>query len=455
MLSALPPDFHDTRNGSHLLVWGELGQWLVVDDDLYAFLRLLDGRRTFEEAVLAHARGNELRAAQALPEARQAVAELRNRGIVRDGSKAPAQAQEGTRLANVTFNITNRCNLRCAWCYNAGRLSEEMDVDEVFNAIAGAERLIARDATFIVLGGEPFLEPPRLIRTVARAEALFSSPILVSTNGTLVTREIAAALKGYRVEVQVSLDAATAAEHDAIRGEDVYERAVEGVRWLVEAGVYTVLSKVYTRAGNHGFEAYLDLARGLGVNEARFIPMRRLGRGAQVDAAPDQLVAFRELAGVLQRRPELRPLLRRDYFSILFEMCRRSSRRGGCGIGQQVVFIDADGSVYPCPNHVRPEHCCGNLREGSLADIVESSPVFAAMARTYRIERYTRCSACAFRRWCAGDCRGETLAVTGDPLAPSPHCEALRALIPEVLWMIAENDPRFGAPGAATSTFLT
>jgi radical SAM protein with 4Fe4S-binding SPASM domain len=435
--SALPPDFHDTRNAAHLLVWGEIGQWLVVDDDLYAFLRRLDGRKTLEEA------------------ARETVAELARRGIVRSGLEPHAREPEGIRLANITFNITNRCNLKCSWCYNAGRFTEEMDIDPLMDAVAVGRRLFTPEASFIVLGGEPLIDPPRLLRTLERAEALFDAPVLVSTNGTLVTREIAAALKKRRVEMQVSIDAADRERHDAVRGEGNYERAIAGARTLIDADIHTILSKVYTRSSHCGFEEYLDLALRIGAKEARFIPMRRLGRAGGMDCAPDQLAAFRELAELLQRRKELRPLLGRDFFSILFEMCRRSSRRGGCGIGKQVVFVDADGSVYPCPNHVSPEHRCGSLRDADLAAVLERSPAFAEMGRRYRIEHYTRCAECPFRRWCAGDCRGETLAVTGDPLAPSPHCEAMQALFPEVFWLLSANDERFLPRARMQSTFLT
>lgn len=108
------------------------------------------------------------------------------------------------------------------------------------------------------------------------------------------------------------------------------------------------------------------------------------------------------------------------------------------------VIADAIVSGYPCPNHVQPRHCCGDLRTGSLEQAILSSEAMQGMRARYQVQRYTACRTCAFRYWCAGDCRGEVLATTGDPAAPSPHCEELQRLFPRMLWLIADGDQRLG-----------
>jgi radical SAM protein with 4Fe4S-binding SPASM domain len=110
-----------------------------------------------------------------------------------------------------------------------------------------------------------------------------------------------------------------------------------------------------------------------------------------------------------------------------------------------VIFIDADGTVYPCPNHTSPEHACGSMREAGLAEIIERSPVMIAARERYQVTRYTRCRGCPFRYWCAGDCRGEALSVEGDPLAPSPHCDELRRTYTRMLWLIADGATSLGS----------
>jgi uncharacterized protein len=200
---------------------------------------------------------------------------------------------------------------------------------------------------------------------------------------------------------------------------------------------------VYDRGSVGEMEPYLDLARSLSVAEARFIPLRSIGAAREhAERRPDQAAACEHLLEVLARRPELRSLLLRDYFTITATIFRFAAARTSCGIGRKVVFIDSDGAVYPCPNHVDEAHRAGRLTETPLARIVRGSAVMNAVRQRYQVRRFERCSTCPFRHWCAGDCRGEVVAATGDPAAPSPHCEELRRMYRRLLWLLADGDRR-------------
>jgi len=444
-LRARKPTLEDRRGERVLLVWGELACWMVVDGELNNFLGLFNGRRTLKQVLQRHARSMARPRGEVDGEARGVVQQLLAKGILHSRGAAPEVEPESLGLANITVNLTNRCNLRCGWCYNGDRATAEMPVGRLMDAVQQGRDVIEPNASFIILGGEPLLCLDRLLEAVDRASELFRPATLVSTNGTLLSQETVAALATRRLEVQVSLDSHRAAKHDLQRGPGVYGKAMTGIGRLVRAGVHVTLCQVYTAETSRDFEAYLDLALEMGVAEARFIPLRLIGRGgAHQPACPDQAASFARLIEILQRRPELRPLLLRDYFSILQTICRFSTPRTGCGIGRKVIFIDADGIVYPCPNHVGPEHACGSLQQASLAEIARDSPMMRAMRRQYQVSRYTRCKTCPFRYWCAGDCRGEVLAHSGDPLEPSPHCDELRKMYVEMIWLIADNDQSLG-----------
>jgi radical SAM protein with 4Fe4S-binding SPASM domain len=297
----------------------------------------------------------------------------------------------------------------------------------------------------VVLGGEPLLVPDRLLALLDGCAGLFGQRPVVSTNGTLVTPALARELAARRVEVQVSVDHHLDRQHDLIRGRGSWDAAFAGIQHLRQAEAYTILCRVYARGDEAMFEPYLDMATKLGVQEVRFIPLRGVGAACrEPERLPDQLAATRALVAILRRRPELAGLLARDWFSIAATLLGRGRGRPSCGIGRRVVLVDADGQVYPCPNHCGPAHAAGSLLDQGLGEILRSSPIFDDLRDRYRVDRYTRCSACPFRGWCAGDCRGEVLALGGDPHAPSPHCAELRAVYTELLWLTATGRLPFG-----------
>ena len=445
ILIAHKPTLHEVQGGRHLLVWGDLAQWMVVDDELYALLGSFDGHRPTMRVLHEHARGWNKSLDTVKRAAEPAIKELVARGVLATKRTPLVRNPEPIRIANITINLTNRCNLRCPWCYNAGRVNDEMPVEQLMEAVEAARSIFDETCSFIVLGGEPFMDRDRLWFALDRAGPIFAPAPMVSTNGTFLDERTVSELACRRVEVQVSLDSHSPSRHDAMRGSGVHAKAVRGIQLLVRARVYTIMSMVYTRQSLEDLEPYLELALKLGATEARFIPLRLVGGGlAAKGDCPDQRITMKKLLDILRRRPEFRPLLLRDFFSIVYTSCRFSTHRTSCGIGRRVVLIDADGAVYPCPNHVRSEFKAGSILTHNLAEIVRDSPVMRRVRECYQVSRYRRCSSCSFRHWCAGDCRGEVLALTGDTTAPSPHCDELQDVYKEMLWLIASGDVPLG-----------
>lgn len=440
---ARTPDLVDRRGEGFLLVWAEAGAWLVGDAQLVELVRRLDGRKPLPRVARDLAQRWRRPVEEVTREVGQAVDALRGLGVV-----GPIRAvDDSVSIANVTVNVTNRCNLSCTHCYNTPDRAE-LAAGELAEALRAARTVLAPGATLILLGGEPLLNPDRLEILVTSTRDLFGAPPMVSTNGTLIDGALAARLAGLDVDLQVSLDGPSAATNDPVRGNGAFERATRGIRHLRAVGVGVTLSMVYDRGNLDQMDAYVNLAQELGAREVRFIPLRLIGRGATApDRAPDQLAALQHLLDLLARRPTARDLLHRDFFTITREVCRRGGARTNCGIGRKVVFLDADGNVYPCPNHRVEAFCAGNVQHQGLADIVRSSPVMRAVRRDYRVDRYPACRECLVRPWCAGDCRGEVLALHGDPRGPAPHCDEMRELVVELMWLTADADPRLAAPG--------
>ncbi|MGI9627489.1 MAG: radical SAM protein [Longimicrobiales bacterium] len=153
-----------------------------------------------------------------------------------------------TALDQLWFQVSGTvCNLRCKHCFiscapdNHGHWF--MSRDQVQAALNESELLGVKEYYFT--GGEPFMN--RDIEGIL-ADTLSIGPATVLTNATLLPPrrvEALAALAAdspYTLEIRVSLDGVSAQMNDAIRGPGAFDRAMEGVRLLVEAGFLPIVT---------------------------------------------------------------------------------------------------------------------------------------------------------------------------------------------------------------------
>lgn len=425
-MKCLPPDYQEQRGDSVLLVWGDLPFWLVVDRPAAAFISRLAGGEA-PAAALAASGGSAREGASVL-------AQLRRAGVI--GARRPREAPP--RLESLSVNVTNRCNLACPFCYNAGRETpDELSAAELVGALEGLRPFAARGALLALLGGEPLLEPEKTL-ALARWARRHRLQSIVSTNGLLVDERFARQAAALGLHCQVSLDGATAETHEAMRGPGTFAAALRAVEVLLAAGAATLVSLVFHAGNAAEVPQFLRLARELGVQEARFIPVKRVGGGGGC-AAPDLAAMIRQVVALLQQEPTLGRLLGRDYVSILAGTCRSCTPRGGCGTASQTLLLDADGTIYPCPNLARPQFAGGRVGEAPVRQIWRRSPALSAVRAQARTAGRHGCAGCFLRNWCLGGCRGEAFAVSGDLQARSPACAEHRAAILEMFWTLSAH----------------
>jgi len=216
-----------------------------------------------------------------------------------------------------------------------------------------------------------------------------------------------------------------------------------GIETLLRRRVYTIISMVCHRGNIAYLEDFFTFAAALGVQEARFIPLKQLGGAVGSDFTPAPLPELLHAAFTLfTNRPDFRPLFGSDALSILAGTCRYSSRRPSCGTGLQTVLLDADGSLYPCLNTNRPEFRFANLRDPGFdfRHCWQQSPLLQQVRASTAIAGSTHPHAhCPVRYWCLAGCRGENYALTGKLEERPPHCAELRRGIIDMFWMLAER----------------
>jgi radical SAM protein with 4Fe4S-binding SPASM domain len=407
------PSYVEERGGKFLLIWPDKPSWMVVDREAY---ELIEGKRWMEDEELT-------------------------RGLIQAGVLMRKPTKEGkNKIGTVTLNITDRCNLRCIMCYTTvrKRSRRELTTPEFIDFLEQTSRFTSDKAFLLILGGEPLMVPEKTLKVSDRALDLGLKPT-ISTNGTLVTDEFAERAKALDLDVQVSIDGASPKTNDAIRGKGSFEKAWQGVKRLKDHGVYVTLCMVMQRSNEEELERYYELANSEGVNEVRFIPLQRVGRGKDmVDAVVDPLSMVRRAYRLLLEHEEYRKMSKRDFFTLLGNRCLACAKMRYCGTGMFTILCNANGDIYPCTNHGIPEFMAGNVREKSVSEMW-NGPVFERLRSLYDVDRLNPCSKCTVRYWCSGGCRGEAYSVSGRFDSPSPDCGSTKRAILEMFWIIAEH----------------
>lgn len=334
--------------------------------------------------------------------------------------KAPLSGQ----TFGFQWHLTDRCNLRCAHCYQEGYTSQgEQSLDALKDA---ADRIFAaipdRAVSVNLTGGEPLMFPGLL----GLIEHLHSFPVLeevaIITNGTVVTDEIIEGLKAFpRVScLKVSLESGDAGTNDRVRGPGTLSCVLRNIPQLRRAGKSIVLITTLARYNLASLEGLVRLARdeGLdGVIVERFVPLGQ-GRGLadQALGPEDWGAASQAMARMGGDDNDSSDLLPFRAFWVSMEPCADTLRGALCNLGDESMALMPDGTVYPCR---RFPMAVGNVFsepfEGILARLESFRPSAIRSRLTGRL-----CSACSVEG-CAG-CRALALALSGDALADDPQC---------------------------------
>ncbi|MBI3564658.1 MAG: radical SAM protein [Elusimicrobia bacterium] len=154
----------------------------------------------------------------------------------------PRAAVPPDALRTLWFNTGTRCNIECANCYiQSSPRNDRLDylrAAEIRPFLDEAREMGAAEIGFT--GGEPFLNPDLLPMAEECLERGFS--VLILTNAMAPMRNRATDLlallarRGRRLRLRVSLDHHTAAAHDAERGAGSFDKALSGLRWLLDSG---------------------------------------------------------------------------------------------------------------------------------------------------------------------------------------------------------------------------
>src|ERR1700733_8672358 len=290
----------------------------------------------------------------------------------------------------LTWELTYACNLACVHCLSSSgkRDPRELSTQDCKNIIDELERM---QVFYVNIGGgEPTVRQD-FWELVDYATAHHVG-VKFSTNGVRIDAAVAGKLAASDyVDVQISLDGATAEVNDAVRGQGSYAMAIAAMEHLAAAGFAGFkISVVVTRQNAGQLDEFKALADRYGA-QLRLTRLRPSGRGADVwDELHPTAGQQRELYDWLCAHGE--QVLTGDSFFHLAAYGEALPGLNLCGAGRVVCLIDPVGDVYACPFAIHDSFLAGNVRDpGGFQHVWRESELFLELREPQTGGICTRC----------------------------------------------------------------
>jgi radical SAM protein with 4Fe4S-binding SPASM domain len=439
-----PATVIERAEGAAIAIDPAAPNWIATDERGLRLLRYLDGRTPLRDVVRAYAADAGLDLGRAWLHVDTFTRDaLRQQFISTDGAVpvpylGRAAYLRTDRLREFWIQVNDFCNLACAHCLVSSGpdrghgLPGSVVCSAIDQAVAlGVER-------FYLTGGEPFTRVDA-IELVEHIVGAHERELVILTNGTVLKGErlhALAALPSDRLRVQISLDGASPAVNDPIRGEGTFERICDGIRAAVGAGLRTTITMVLLRHNLADATALVALAADLGVANVHLLWPHRRGRVltgpfASLPTASDILESVRSAREVARSRGVTIDNV--EELSLRFDGLA-GVKNDLAGAGWTSLCLSTDGAIYPSASMagVRELHC-GSMLEKTLEEIWKESSLLREL-REATVEQKTQCRTCHFKFLCGGgDFEHGYWASGGSTgrgsfLGHDPYCELYQGL---------------------------
>lgn len=343
----------------------------------------------------------------------------------------------------VVWNMTRRCNLKCVHCY-----AQAVDVDGA-DAISTekAREMIDDLASYgapvmLFSGGEPLVRKD-LVELASHATSKGMRAV-ISTNGTLISKEKARELKSVGLSyVGISLDGLEAV-HDHFRGvPGSFKKALEGIANCQAEGLKVGLRFTINKRNVAEIPGIFRLLEDLEVPRACFYHLVYSGRGSELikedlDHAETRQVLdlIMDETRALFNKGKPKEILTVDNHAdgpyVWMRLKREDPKRAeevfellqyneGNNSGRGIGCISWDGQVHA--DQFWRNHTFGNVLERPFSATWDDPSIeLLHKLKDKKLHVKGRCAQCRFLNICGGNFRARAEAYYGDEWAQDPAC---------------------------------
>lgn len=359
------------------------------------------------------------------------------------------------KMDMIELHLSDRCNLRCKYCYVPEEWLGSTEVMDYENAELSIEKIRQfskeEDCSPRIHfhGGEPGL----YIKLIKKIVSKYSNELsfAIQTNGVSIKDDDLRFLIDHDVDIGVSLDSINEA-NDLVRSRSKLDRVLNTLRLIKE---HRELSpNVLMTISKYNVDYLLDTVKKLheiGVNSVSMNPVTAY-IPSTAEYRPDEnrlienyieAVEYALESTVSGKHPEGFFINNMESLAVSILTSRSSSycEMTPCGAGRLMSVITMSGDLYPCSGLISNETAtCGNvLSEGvSIRGLLNSPQV--EMFQNREIHEIQGCNSCIYRQICGANCPIPHVNKSESINQPSTWCNFRYSLI-EYIFQRAVEDP--------------
>jgi len=342
------------------------------------------------------------------------------------------------KFFTLQWHVTAKCFNNCAHCYlkdpegYESEIKNELSLSDCFQIIddfCTTLKIWNIRGRINFTGGDPLLKDG-VIELIKYAKER-DIEVGILGNGELLTSQTALILKEAGVSrYQVSIDGLEET-HDRLRRKGSFRETLRGLRILKEVGIPSAVMFTVSKENIKKLIPVINLVAKEEVSIFDFARLVPIGKGAQFK---DELIEPEEYRSLLLKvLEEYRHLKnngcktffgRKDHlWKLLYKelglfpplSIDKETIFSGCSIGNHLIVIVADGTVYSCRRLPIP---IGKFPEQTLREVFIKSEKLNELRQ---IEKMEKCSHCELLQYCRG-CPAVAYGFYESYFAPDPQC---------------------------------
>lgn len=363
-------------------------------------------------------------------------------------------------IRNVQLMMSTGCNLSCRYCYQDDKKNKNMSKEVMESFIDFLCDTNPETSTLIdFFGGEPLVNWEIIkygLELMEDLNLLHKLYFMISTNGTLITDEIAYTLSKYNVHVNISVDG-TPEKHNYERNNS-YDKTLQGLRKLYDYGLCRDITARLTFPNNYfgNIEEHVKSVLNLGIPEVTFAAILAGGiTDEELDTYEESMYRTSILIlkyveyGLAVIPKYMRNLLSMEHLSSDFKPRRPCHFKTDTGF-----VVDTDGVLFGCsiaPNTDFKDHASQVYNDCVVGDIRYGVSYNRNIGNQYPCTVNTAkndCINCEARNMCTPCAMENMLSSTKDyHLVAEDKCALIRAKYRVALrihnWILRN---KFGSP---------